>query len=283
MSEKKINVMLYGVQDGRNKNRAEIVRCDRTDKCSFYKKGCCLNVTSFLRKGCAYGSVSVVNGYTSRAKKGIDFNYRYRTDELYGALKHPLDWRVALIDDIVVLNLTFAICSKERWNSWEHKWEEIDDYAVRECGFSTGTYSYIPLEELTVDVLNRIIKYKPTAIMGGEITDYQKTIVPNLLFEISKALPDLYEKLTAEHPEVKDIVPNFVGKFAYIHSLPDETVLNTNNGKFVKRGEYVFCEKYKSAFLPFNANTSEVSIKITKDMLVKIENNNQVDENTIFQ
>lgn len=279
----KINVMLYGIQDGRNRNRAEIVSCDKTNECSFYKKGLCLNVTSFLKSGCKYGSVSKVEGYTSRAKKCVEFNSRYRNDELYGALKHPLDWRIALIDDIVVFNLTFAICDKKYWNNWKNKWEDIDKYRVRECGFGTGTYSYIPLEELTIDVLNQIIKYRPQAIMGGEIKDYQKKIIPNVLFELRKVFPDVYEKLIVEHPEVKEIAPNFVGKRAYIYSLPDETILPCNNGKFVKKGDHIVCEKFSSAFLPFHANNCGMLIEITKDMTIEIESNNQVDENTVFE
>lgn len=279
----KINVMLYGIQNGRNRNRAEIVSCDKAKECSFYKKGMCLNVTSFLRRRCKYGNISSIEGYTSRAKKSIEFNSRYRNDELYGALKHPLDWRVAIIGDVAVFNLTFAICDKQYWNGWNHKWEDIDEYRVRECGFVTGTYSYIPLEELTTDVLNQIIKYRPQAIMGGEIKDYQKKIVPNILFELSKVLPDVYEKLIVEHPEVKEITPDFVGKRAYIYSLPDEAILPCSNGKFIKKGDYIVCEKYSSAFLPFNANNCEMSIKITKDMTIEIGSNNQVDENTVFE
>lgn len=280
---KKINVMLYGIQDGKHKNRAEIVSCDKTGECSFYKRGCCLNVTSFFSKNCKYGNIAVINGYTRRAKKGVEFNSRYRSDELYGALKHPRDWRVALIDGVVLFNLTFAICDRQRWNNWNHEWEDLEEYRMRECGFSTGTYSYIPLEDLTVGVLNRIIKYRPQAMMGGEITNYQKNIVPNLLFELSKLLPDVYEKLIAEYPEVKNITPNFVGKNAYIYSLPDGAEFAVNNGKFVKNGDYVFCENYKSSFLPFGAKTAEVSIKISKDLTVKITNNNQIDEKTVFE
>ena len=280
---KKINVMLYGGFDKKTKNKAEIVMCDKCDNCSFYKKKQCLNVTQFLSHGCKFGTVNRVTGYTQRAQKRYTFDSQYKNDECYGALKHPNDWRVGLIDDVVIFNLTFAICDKKRWNSWNHEWEELEEYNVRECGFSTGTYSYIPLNDLTSEVLKKILTYIPRTMFGNdEIKDYRIKIVPNILFELSKLLPDVYEKLINNYPEFKEIVPNFVGKKAQIKSLADGIVLKDDRGTFIKDGDYLVSDCWSSAFLPFGSKKAEIKIIITDDMTYEITNNSQVDENTVF-
>ena len=280
---KKICVMLYGGFDKKNRNRAEIVMCDKCDNCSFYKKKQCLNVASFAKR-CAFGYVNKVTGYTQRAKARYEFDLKYKSDELYGALKEPRDWRVGLIDNIVVFNLTYAICDKKYFDPWEHKWEELEKYRVRENGmFSIGTYSYIPLNDLTSELLEMILSYRPMTILDNcEIKKYQNEIVPNILLELSRLLPDVYKKLLIDYPKFKDISPNFIGKTAQIKSLADGTILKTDKDVFIKTGDYLVSDSWCSYFLPFEAKKAEVRIPITDDMVCKITDNLQVDENTVF-
>lgn len=282
---KKINVMLYGGFDKKTKNRAEIIMCDRCENCSLYKKNQCLNVTTAFSNSCKFGKVNKVDGYTQRAMKRYEFDAKYKNDECYGKLSHPTDWRVAVLDDVVAFNLTYAICDKKKYNYTWNKLEESKTYNVRECGFCTGTYSYIPLEELTSEILNEILSYIPRTILGyDEIKDYQKKIVPNILFELSKLLPDVYEKLITDYSKYKEIAPNFVGKKALIKSLADGVTLKDSSyGTFVKEGDYLVSECWRSAFLPFSSKQAEVKIKITDDMYYKITDNLQVDENTEFK
>ena len=276
--------MLYGGFDKKTKNRAEIVMCDRCEKCSLYKKNQCLSVTTAFSHSCKFGKINRVDGYTQRAMKRYEFDSKYKNDECYGKLRHPNDWRVAVMDDVVAFNLTYAICDKKRYNYTWNKWETVENFDVRECGFATGTYSYIPLEELTSDLLNKILSYIPRTLMGyDEIKDYRIKIVPNILFELSKLLPDVYEKLITDYPKYKEIAPNFVGKKALIKSLVDGIVLKDDKGTFVKNGDYLISDCWSSCFLPFGSRQAEVKIKITDEMEYKITNNSQVDENTEFK
>lgn len=277
---KKINVMLYGGFDKKTRNRAEIVSCDKTDKCSFYKKGKCLNVSQLFSYGCRFGNVSRVQGYTQRAMKRYSFDSKYKNDECYGDLKHPDEWRVERIEDTIVFNLTFAICDKRRWIG--NEWIDTDTFKTRECGFSTGEYSYIPLEELTSEVLNDMLSYVPRALMGGVITKYQKEIVPNILFELSKIIPESYKNLIKDFPRYKEITPYFVGKKALIQSLPDGFTIREDKATFIKQDGYLVSDCYKSWNLPFRAEQAEIKIKITDKMVYEIKDNSEVDENTKF-
>lgn len=283
--DNKINVMLFGGFDKKSKNRAEIVYCDRCEDCSLYKKGKCLSVSAPFSSHCKYGKVSKIQGFTQRAMKRYEFDARYKNDEKYGALKHPSDWRIAVMGDTVALNLTFAICDKKGWNDWKHEWEELEEYKTRECRmFGISTISYIPISDFSTKVIHNILTYIPMSIFGhNEISDYRKKIVPNILFEMSKILPDTYNKLIQEYPAFAEIVPNFIGKRAYVNSLADGVVLNDDRGKFVKKGEYLESDCWKSAFLPFGSNQATVRILITDKMVCKITDNSQVDENTVFE
>ena len=93
----------------------------------------------------------------------------------------------------------------------------------------------------------------------------------------------MYEKLISDYPKYKEIVPNFVGKKALIKSLVDGVTLKDSKGTFVKDGDYLVSECWKSAFLPFGSRQAEVKIKITDDMYYEIIDNSQIDENTEFK
>ena len=52
----------------------------------------------------------------------------------------------------------------------------------------------------------------------------------------------------------------------------------------MKQGEYLkSITNYSSVFLPFNAKEAELILKINPKMTIKITDNSQVDENTIFE
>ena len=63
--------------------------------------------------------------------------------------------------------------------------------------------------------------------------------------------------------------------------MVDDSTLITDRGTFVKKGEYL-TGTYKSSFLPFGADVADLKIKITEKMTYKIDDNSQVNENTVF-
>ena len=118
MSEfQKINVALYGgkgIFGGRETPlEADIIHCDKSDVCSFYKQQKCLNLRSPLSPYCKFGKRQTVKGYTSRAKKYYTFREKYTKDEVYSKLKYPQDWAVASIGDYILLNLIWLTVEKD--------------------------------------------------------------------------------------------------------------------------------------------------------------------------
>ena len=279
----KINVMLYGGFDKNKKNRAEIVYCDKCDNCSFYEKGYCLNVTTPLQHGCKYGHVERKDGYTKRAQKRYIFDNKYKSDECYGRLQHPTDWVVAMIDEVVVFNLRLVVVDTKQYIGGE--WKNTDTYKPRESGlFSTGTISYVPLENITVDLLKSIIDFKPRTVMDNKvIKEYTDKVVPNMLFELKLLLPKTYSDFISCYEDYKEVTPNFVGRYAYINTLEDGTIIKDSSGTFIKQDNKLISENYSSAFLPFSCKKAKLEIEITDKMVCKITNNEQVSLNTILK
>ena len=94
---------------------------------------------------------------------------------------------------------------------------------------------------------------------------------------------EIYERFVNEYVEYKNKEINFIGRKAYIYSLRDGIEIE-DKATFVKQGEYLkSITNYSSGFLPFNAKETELIIKINSKMTVRITDNSQVDENTIFE
>ena len=271
----KISVNLYGGKSIFNKKesplRAEEVYCDNYEKCSLFKNNCCLSVTAPFSTRCKFGKVNRIQGYTSRAKKYKEFRTKYEKDETYGKLSYPSNCKIAIIDNNLFLDVGFAKIE-----------ESNNEYNVNSVNFGSSE-NWIELEKFDCNLLYKICTYKPYAIMGGEITSYKEKYIPDMLLQLKKLLPELYNDFITKYPEF-DKAPNYIGKYAYIKTLVKDSVLIDSNGnKFIFNGEYLICENWKSAFVPFDSKTSEMRIKVTDDMKYKINDNSQANENTIFK
>lgn len=270
---KKITVGLYGTMDSKNACRAEEVYCDKCDVCQFFKEGSCLNVTAPFSHRCKYGRINRIKGYSKRAKKYNSFISQYKHDEMYGKLHYPSNWTAKQIGDELVLNLRFVDVQKRHWNGWE--WEDTEDYIVDTANMFWNKLSYISKDEFTKELLDKICKYRPRAIIGGTIiSEYQDKVIPELMYELGRIFPSEYE--------VSYIKPNRIGSFARASTLIDGSSVDTSNGTFVKDGEYLICEQYKSSLLSFKCEYAYVKLKINEETRCKITNNECWDENTIF-
>jgi hypothetical protein len=252
--------------------RAETVFCDKADKCSLYKSGKCLNVTSPFSGRCKFGRVSTAQGYTSRAQKYHTFRSQYENDETYNKLGYPSNCKIALVDDYVFVNVVF---SRLKENEQGH-------YCVTETGFGSGA-SWIPLDKFSTDIIYQICSYRAYAMMGGEIKDYRAKHIPEFLYQLSFLMPELYKQFIAEYPQY-DIKPNHVGKYAYISTLNKNLpVIDTYGNKFSFDGDCLISDNYKPSFAPFKAEKMSVRIEITDKMTAKITDNAQVTSETIFE
>ena len=209
-------------------------------------------------------------GYTSRAIKYGEFKRKYKEDECYGKLDEPNN-KIGKIGDIFVINMRYL--------------HEIEGgrYKV-ETNIFSHPLIYIQEKDFTNELISMICNGKPRTFFENEIIkDYTEKDVPRFLYELKTEFKEVYERFVKEYTEYKNKEMNFVGRKAYIYSLRDGTKLE-DKATFVKRGEYLkSITNYSSAFLPFDAKETELIIKINPKMTVRITDNSQVDDNTIFE
>ncbi|MDO5549420.1 MAG: hypothetical protein Q4F79_13170 [Eubacteriales bacterium] len=274
MTENKICVRLYGDGSRDAKLRAEAIYCDRSDVCSAYVCGKCFNVTSFLTPYCPFGRISRYGNHTKRAKAYAAFRAEVKNDPVYAALDYPSDIKIVRIGDDVLIRLHYI-----SWNKCEETIRPADP------GFYGGEIGSIKIDKLTPGFLGTLIDFRPRAMMGGIIEDYQRKEIPIFLYQLQRTLPEVYERLKAERPEVAEICPNFIGMWAKLCSLSKDATYRDHNGnrfRFSGQDNEMVCEDYHSAFLPFECQTAVVKVKVSDKAEYKIDDNSQVTEDTVF-
>lgn len=281
---KKISVDLYGGKSmfgGRETPlEADIIYCDCFDKCSFYENKQCLKCRSFLGSTCKRGKVNTVKGYTSKAKKYYSFKQKYESDEMYNKLHYPSNWAVGLIEDCLILNLKYTHVREAR--DKDSAYMIHDGYVILDGAILNNVFQ-IPLNNLTISLLNHILSFKPRNIMGGEITDYQNKVVPDIICELKRLVPNLYDKLIETYPQY-NIEPNYIGKFAYIRTMTEGSVLTDCHGnKAILRDGKLICDSYTKGFVPFRGASAKCEIEIGEDQTYQITDNSQCNENTRFK
>ena len=261
---------------------ADIIYCDNKDNCSLFKGGKCLLCRSFLGDTCKKGRKEIVKGYTSRAKKYSVFRTKYKNDEMYGKLDYPSD-NFAVIDNEYWFNLVYVRVRKPTdsdYKSLVNEW----GYIIDDAGFPRG-FLHIPKEEMTVRFLNEIFSYRPRTHFDNKfIADYADKIVPNILNEMKKQAPELYNKLIENYPEYDDIKPNYIGRYAYTKTLKDGIQIKDCHGNVgTFKNEKIYCDNFTNGFVPFRGSSATVVVKVKDTDTYKITNNDEWDENTKFK
>ena len=279
---KKINVNLYGGKGlfgGRETPlEAEEIYCDRYEQCSYYQAGKCLKCRAFLAPTCKFGRTNTIKGYTSRARKYYSFKSTYENDEVYSKLKYPSE-PVAIMGDTLYIHYRYGTVRKR--TEQDEKWvKDVDGYIIKTSNYKSSVF--IPLNEVTNNLLFAIFSNKPRAIMGGIIEEYQNKVVPDIIQALKKVAPKIHKNFITEYPEF-DVAPNYIGKYAFIKTMVNGSKLEDAHGNiFILENGKLICEKYKSSFVPFNGKIAKMEIDVRDDMEYKITSNNQCDENTRF-
>jgi hypothetical protein len=279
----KINVDLYGGKSlfgGKESPlEADEIYCDRADKCSFYADGKCLRCRSFLAPKCKFGSNSVIRGYTSRAAKYYEFKHKYQSDALYNKLNYPSEL-AAVIDDVLYMNLKYTLVRKrtEKDKAWER---DTNGYLISETGFCSGDV-FLPMPDVTNELLYAIFSYRPCAMMGGVIQDYQSKVVPDVLMSLKKCATKIYSNFISEYPQY-DLKPNYVGKYAYIKTMVDGSILTDCQGNnFTLKGGKLIGKYIKRGFIPFDG-VMDCTVSVSDSETYKVNDNSQCNENTKFK
>jgi len=269
-----INITMYGgksIFGGREtKLNVDILRCDKTDECSFYKKGLCLN-NNRAAKGCRFAKIERKEGYTSRSKNCFSWKSKWTNHEKYSILNTAKT--MGLIGDVVALPYSFM----------NVRYDPLNNKNLVFSDSPSNFTSYIRLRDFIPENIDRIINLRPQAIFGGTISSYQREVVPKFKIHLSEVFPEVYSELISKYPHHSISEDANIGRKALIYSLKDGVVITDHKGySYVKQGDRLISESYRSSFSPFDGKILKIEIEINKKMKFEVTNRNQVDEDTIY-
>lgn len=267
-----INVSLYGDGSRRARLRAEYIYCNHANECSAYKDGKCFRVTTLFGLRCEFGRISCVDGCTKQSKTYHKVYAETKAHEKYGKLSYPYDTYIIRIGDGAFLSLPYV------------RIEESSDGKLicSDPGFGSNRL-FVSIDKLTPENIRRICLYSPYALMGGVIADYQKKTVPMFLHQLSHLFPEQFQAFTSAYPDYKIAPPNWIGKYAMLSTCNrDVEYEDERRNVFHFDGDEIVCDHYKSALLSFDIKEATLRAKVTDEMRVKITNNDQVTDKTIF-
>jgi len=277
-----INVNLYGgkgIFGGRETQlEASIVYCDRHEMCSYFKNNQCLNVRAPFSSGCKYGKVSNITGYTSRDNKYYEFKKKWESHEKYNKLKYPPN-KLGIIGDVIVLPYPH-IYIKETENG---------NLVIEGPMLFSNSIAFVDKSKFTTEFINELCAFRPRAIMGGEITSYQRETVPLFLAHLKEVLPEKYAEIKSKSPEIANEI-NYVGRRALLKTINPSFVFYQSrqypqfDEKWYWDGEILtYSSGYTQEFrVTKHYEVLEIKIKPSDKSIITISNNEQVTENTVF-
>ncbi|MBP1308885.1 hypothetical protein JOD82_001905 [Paenibacillus sp. 1182] len=277
-----IHVELYGGKGlfgGREQPlEASVIRCDKYKSCSYYENNQCLKVRSIGGSTCRFGQEDTVRGYTSKAKKYHQFKRSWKDHEQYRKLGKP-SAKLGHIDNFVVFPYPY-IHIKE---------QEDGEIKISDPLLFSDKTAFIPWDKFTPELIHRICSFRPEAVMGGEIMEYRRKIVPMFIAHLKEVIPEKYDEFIANHAEF-DVKMDYVGRTALLRTIKPSLVHYESNNypelneEWMWDGEYLtFKAGHIHKFnITSNYTVEEVKIKPSDKSTIKISSNDQVTSKTVF-
>ncbi len=246
-----------------DRERTTVYFCNNAENCDACKRGKCVMLNGLYSHSCPYGKIERQEGYTKAARNcGVLIS---KMKSKYGDVEYAKkDLRfVCYIGDYVYLNLPHLINYSN---------------SIRDSKFFIDN-DIIKKEDFTPEFIVELIKYKPRALMGGEITSYQKEDVPKFCTQLRRYMPNMYEQVKAIYSEIEEKTENinYVDKRARLVTLlPGKVKLSTDVLEW--DGKVLHAKGSQISF--WNMTDEKVTIIPNKETIVKIYDNETVTDDT---
>lgn len=256
------------------------------EHCELRAKGECMMVAIFGAKKCPYGKFTREVGFTSKARKYSEWIYDRKQKYKGVPFLKEAPCKLAFVGDYVYVPYPFANAPKGIVEQWKEKDSDIPFLSY------SNTFSGSPLiakKDWTLETVLKLIDFRPSAMFGGEIPDYQAKSVPSLIAHLRENDPVMYEELIKVRPEL-DKTPNFIGRIAFIKTLKPGIVIPAYNSEYPVvwkwDGEFLTTDSvsvYNSTWGNISGESLELKMKPKDNAVVKVADNAWVTENTKFK
>lgn len=198
-----------------DRERVSVYKCSNCENCNAYKRKCCVMLNGLWWHECPYGTIEKKEGFTKAARKCgyLIMEYKGKYGDVEYALK-PLNF-VCEIGDYVYLGLPHL-------NGYNN--------SIRNSDFFVDD-DMIKKDDFTPEFVVELIKYKPYALMGGEISSYQKECVPKFCDQLKRFMPDMNKRVYEIYTSIESIaakVDHTGEKAKLISLLPGKVKLSTD-------------------------------------------------------
>lgn len=274
-NKKLIDYRLYNPKNslfGSKKDKAKFrtLYCTASDVCRAYKNNTC---TMWKMGGskCPYASMNVEEGFTQRARKFHSW-VSERKERVKDIKQLKAAGKIELINEYIYF-------------PYAHWYLDKSVPVENKGGYFSNGPQFFLLDVFTIDLFQKIVNARPHAMMGGEITSYQKEVVPKIVMHTEEQLPDFFNqwkdkyKDTYERFKVKD----YVGRLALVKTLKKGTKIQHKYGNIIWDGKYAVIDNFDLSFSPIK-EYSNASLKLTLEdnASIKITSNDQVSGITKF-
>lgn len=260
-------------KEGRKERaEAQIVSCCNEGNCDLLNRGECSIVAVLGSHRCPYGKYNKYSGFTRKASKYSQWiREQEEKYEGIGCLKSH-SHVMGFVGDYVFLPYR-----------WMTMCEEVP--FLKKEGFMTSGNCFLKNEDFTIENIIKLVHFRPHAMMGGEIKDYQKEDIPKFLKHLSEKSPDMFKKLI----DADEYSRQRLGDFSNIGRKAILETLNPNVGEFKDihgglwkwDGESLISDNSHASFMLVN-KFSKLSIIPEPKQEVKITDEGQVNSDTIF-
>lgn len=244
----------------------KVMYCKQCQNCEAYKAGKCYEINNVSFNHCPFYTCFIYDGVTKRSKYYYSFiNTAKKVFEISDNSIVRRLYRLnntSLIGDgnYIYLNLS-----------------HLNNYVnpiIEELGIIRE--HFIPVENFTPETVQKLLNFKPKALMGGTITTYAENDLPQFVRDLRIYFPDLYDKVVKDTNYVNmEHRISFVGKKAYLKTLkPGKVKFNYKIWEW--NGEKL-CIKGKN----FDGNLEDdelIELTPKENTCVEIIDNDTVDE-----
>lgn len=163
--------------------------CRLEGECLVLARGWCIHNAIFGR-GCVYGKWTHTAGFTKRAKA----YHKWVAEARARRKDHPLPGSA---------KMQMAFVGEYVWLPYAHMANEGSRLPfLAHGGAFLSAQPFMKVEDFTPEAIARLAKFRPRALMGGEITTYQKESLPLFLYHLRCLRRDLYDAVCELDPEI---------------------------------------------------------------------------------
>jgi len=256
----------------KEKAEVQIVLCGKSEECELLKRGECSWRSSFGWHACPYGMYRKFQGFTPKARAYHTW-IKEQKEKYEGVpyIKEHTDV-LAFIGDYVFLPYAHMDMADVPW-------------IRKNVGFLGKGCAFLKKELFTKENIEYLIHFRPQAMMGGEITSYQKESVPKFVKHLQEKCPGLFKEVLEYDPTIQKIVDaySYKGRKAILQTLTPNVgkFVDIHKGEWVWDGEYLISLNSHASFMLVN-KFDEIRVKPKGRDEVQITEDSQVNEKTEF-